>query len=75
MQAVIVNFSNRYPVIFIVRPNNSRGVMMKKVILAASSVIVFLFAAGCCKNAPKDSADQTRNYTTVHTNLLAGSLM
>ena len=49
--------------------------MIKKANLAASLVIVFLFAAGCCKNAPKDSADQTRNYTTVHTNLLAGSLM
>ena len=31
--------------------------MIKKAKLTASSVVVLLFAAGCCKNAPKDSAD------------------
>lgn len=75
MQAVIVNFSNRHYALFIVRLNNSRDAMIKKSILTASLVIVLPFAADCCKNAPKDSADQIRNHITVHTNLLAGSLM
>jgi PBP1b-binding outer membrane lipoprotein LpoB len=30
--------------------------MIKKAKLTASLVIVFLFATGCCKHAPKDSA-------------------
>lgn len=57
------------------RLNKPEVVMSKKANLAASLVIVFLFAAGCCKHAPKSSAGWTRNHTTVHTDLLAGSLM
>ncbi len=48
---------------------------MKKAILAVSLILAFLLAQSCCKHAPKDTADQTRNNTTVNTNHVVGSLL